>query len=84
MTHWRSNKERLYGLTIAHERLHEIRRERRPGSTYADPGNCRYEVEQAELLMRREGIRCINSTSKSIEEIATTILRELRIQRQVY
>lgn len=80
----RSNKERLYGLTIAHERLHEIRRERRPGSTYADPENCRYEVEQAELLMRRDGIRCINSTTKSIEEIATTILRELRIQRQVY
>ena len=35
-------------------------------------------------LMRREGIRWINSTAKSIEEIATTILRELRIQRQVY
>jgi regulator of PEP synthase PpsR (kinase-PPPase family) len=46
--------------------------------------NCRFEVEQAQVLMRREGIRCINSTSKSIEEIATTILRELRIQRQVY
>jgi regulator of PEP synthase PpsR (kinase-PPPase family) len=29
-------------------------------------------------------VRCINSTSKSIEEIATTILRELKIQRQVY
>jgi hypothetical protein len=80
----RTNKGRLYGLTIAPERLHEIRRERRPGSQYADLGNCRFEVEQAEVLMRREGIRCINSTSKSIEEIATTILRELRIQRQVY
>ena len=32
----------------------------------------------------REGVRCINSTSKSIEEIATTILRELRIPRHVY
>jgi regulator of PEP synthase PpsR (kinase-PPPase family) len=34
--------------------------------------------------MRRAGIRSINSPSQSIEEIATTILRELRIQRQVY
>jgi regulator of PEP synthase PpsR (kinase-PPPase family) len=34
--------------------------------------------------MRRAGIRWINSTSKSIEEIATTILRELRIERHVY
>jgi regulator of PEP synthase PpsR (kinase-PPPase family) len=80
----RTDKGRLYGLTIAPERLHEIRKERRPGSKYADIANCRFEVAEAENLMRREGIRCINSTSKSIEEIATTILRELRIQRQIY
>jgi regulator of PEP synthase PpsR (kinase-PPPase family) len=77
-------KSKLYGLTIAPERLQEIRRERRPGSQYADPANCRYEIEQAELLMKREGIHWINSTSKSIEEIATTILRELRLERHVY
>jgi hypothetical protein len=80
----RSEKSKLYGLTIAPERLHEIRKERRPDSRYAELDNCRFEVSEAETLMRREGIRCINSTSKSIEEIATTILRELRIQRQVY
>ena len=80
----RLHKPKLYGLTIAPERLREIRQERRPDSRYADLGNCRYEVEEAEGLMRREGIRSINSTSKSIEEIATTILRELRIHRQVY
>jgi [pyruvate, water dikinase]-phosphate phosphotransferase / [pyruvate, water dikinase] kinase len=80
----RGEKARLYGLTIAPDRLHEIRKERRPGSRYAELDNCRFEVEQAESLMRREGIRCINSTSKSIEEIATTILRELRIVRQIY
>jgi hypothetical protein len=34
--------------------------------------------------MRRESIRWINSTAKSIEEIAATILRELRIERQLY
>jgi hypothetical protein len=80
----RGHKTRLYGLTIAPERLHEIRKERRPGSRYAELDNCRFEVDEAEAMMRREGIRSINSTSKSIEEIATTILRELRIQRQVY
>jgi [pyruvate, water dikinase]-phosphate phosphotransferase / [pyruvate, water dikinase] kinase len=80
----RGHKTRLYGLTIAPERLHEIRKERRPGSRYAELDNCRYEVDEAEGMMRREGVRSINSTSKSIEEIATTILRELRIQRQVY
>ena len=34
--------------------------------------------------MRREGIRWVNSTTKSIEEIAATILRELKIERQLY
>ncbi len=77
-------KARLYGLTITPERLREIRQERRPDSKYADLDNCRFEVEQAEKLMRREGIRWINSTAKSIEEIATTILRELKIERHVY
>src|ERR1044071_1852945 len=80
----RGEKKKLYGLTIAPERLHEIRQERRPDSSYADLDNCRYEVDEAEKLMRREGIRCSNSTSKSIEEIATTILRELRLARHVY
>jgi [pyruvate, water dikinase]-phosphate phosphotransferase / [pyruvate, water dikinase] kinase len=80
----RTEKSRLYGLTIAPERLHDIRKERRPGSKYAEVDNCRYEVDEAENLMRREGIRSIDSTSKSIEEIATTIMRELRIKRQIY
>ena len=80
----RSQKGKLYGLTIAAERLHEIRKERRPDSTYADLENCRFEIDEADKLMRREGIRSMNSTSKSIEELATTILRELKIPRHVY
>jgi regulator of PEP synthase PpsR (kinase-PPPase family) len=51
----RAQKTRLYGLTIAPERLHEIRKERRPGSRYAELDNCRFEVEEAESMMRREG-----------------------------
>jgi [pyruvate, water dikinase]-phosphate phosphotransferase / [pyruvate, water dikinase] kinase len=78
------HKARLFGLSIAPERLREIRENRRPNSRYADLENCRYEVEQAERLMRREGIRWINSTAKSIEEIATNILRELRLERPMY
>jgi regulator of PEP synthase PpsR (kinase-PPPase family) len=78
------HKAKLYGLTISPERLHEIRQHRRPDSSYAALANCRDEVLQAQALMRREGIRWIDSTVKSIEEIATTILREFRIERHVY
>ncbi len=75
---------KLYGLSIAPERLAEIRNERRPNSKYAAIENCRHEVQQAEKLMQREGIRWANSTTKSIEEIATTILQEFKLERRAY
>ena len=80
----RPHKSRIYGLTINPERLHEIRQQRRPDSRYAALANCREEVDSAEKMMRREGIRWIDSSAKSIEEIATTILREFRIERHAY
>jgi regulator of PEP synthase PpsR (kinase-PPPase family) len=67
----------LFGLSITPERLSQVRNERRPGSQYASLNNCRHEVAEAEHMMRREGIRWLSSTSKSIEEIATTILQQL-------
>ncbi|MFP3615296.1 kinase/pyrophosphorylase, partial [Paraburkholderia sp. SIMBA_050] len=51
---------------------------------YAAPENCRYEINEAEAMMRREGIKWLSSTHKSIEEIATTILQEIRLDRQSY
>lgn len=78
------HKKKLFGLTIAPERLSEIRSERRPGSRYADLQNCRMEVADAEAMMRRAGIRWLSTTTKSIEEIATTILQEVRPERLSY
>jgi regulator of PEP synthase PpsR (kinase-PPPase family) len=71
-------KQKIFGLTIAPDRLSEIRNERRPGSKYAALTNCRYEVNEAEKIMRREGIRWMSSTTKSIEEIAATILQDIK------
>jgi regulator of PEP synthase PpsR (kinase-PPPase family) len=78
------HKPLLFGLTIQPERLREIREERRPRSRYASLDNCRYEVREAEHLMQREGIPKLDTTSKSIEEIATTILHRAQLQRHVY
>jgi [pyruvate, water dikinase]-phosphate phosphotransferase / [pyruvate, water dikinase] kinase len=77
-------KHKCFGLTIDPERLAQIRNERRPGSRYAALDNCRYEVAEAERMMKREGIAWLSSTHKSIEEIATTILRDIRPDRLVY
>ncbi|CAJ0781626.1 Phosphoenolpyruvate synthase regulatory protein [Ralstonia condita] len=72
-------KAKIFGLSIDPQRLSEIRNERRPGSKYAALENCRYEVNEAESLMRREGIKWLSSTHKSIEEIATTILQDVKM-----
>jgi regulator of PEP synthase PpsR (kinase-PPPase family) len=77
-------KHKCFGLTIDPERLAQIRNERRPGSKYAALTNCRYEVGEAERMMKREGIAWLSSTHKSIEEIATTILRDIRPDRLIY
>jgi regulator of PEP synthase PpsR (kinase-PPPase family) len=77
-------RKKLFGLTILPERLSEIRNERRPNSRYAALENCRHEVAEAEAMMRREGVRWLSTTTKSIEEIATTILQEIRPERLEY
>jgi regulator of PEP synthase PpsR (kinase-PPPase family) len=78
------HRAKLYGLTIAPERLAEIRNQRRPDSRYARLENCHYEVEAAERLMRKHGIPCLNSTTRSIEEIATKIMQDAKLERRVY
>jgi len=77
-------KAKIFGLSIAPDRLTEVRNERRPGSKYASLENCRYEVNEAEKMMQREGIRWMSSTVKSIEEIATMILQEIRSDKRAY
>ena len=77
-------RSKIFGLSITPDRLSEVRNERRPGSKYAAIENCRYEVNEAELMMRREGIRWMSSTTKSIEEIATTILQEIKSDKRAY
>ena len=70
-------RKKLFGLTIQPERLSEVRNERRPDSHYASLQQCRHEVAEAERLMRREGIPTLSTTTKSIEEISTTVLQEI-------
>ena len=75
-------RNKLFGLSILPDRLAEVRNERRPDSTYASMKQCLYEVAEAERLMRRENISWLSTTTKSIEEISTTVLQEVGLQRQ--
>lgn len=78
------HRNKLFGLSIDPERLAKIRQERRPGSRYAAIDNCRWEVDQAQRLMRREGIRWLESTTKSIEEISATLMQTIKSDRPLY
>ena len=78
------HRKKIFGLTISPERLSQIRNERRPNSPYSSLVNCRNEIHEAEAMMRREEIRWLSTTTKSIEEISTTILQEIRPERLVY
>ncbi|MDE2003475.1 MAG: kinase/pyrophosphorylase [Betaproteobacteria bacterium] len=78
------HRERLFGLTIQAERLRDIREERRPGSRYATIENCRHEIREAEHLMQQYAIPMLDTTSKSIEEIATTVLHRAKLARHAY
>jgi hypothetical protein len=77
-------KHKVWGLTIVPERLQSIRQERKPDSKYASLQNCKWEVQAAETLMQSAGVSFLNSTTKSIEELATTILHEAKLDRRVY
>jgi len=70
-------RDKLFGLTIAPEKLHYIRQERRPDSNYSALDTCRKEVDAAERMMRREGIEWFDMTSRSIEEIAVQIIQAI-------
>lgn len=77
-------KHKIFGLTISPDRLAQVRNERRPGSKYAALENCRYEINEAESMMRREGIRWMSSTAKSIEEISATVVQEIKVEKRFY
>ncbi len=77
------HKHKLFGLTIAPERLREIRKERRPLGNYSSAQQVRFELREAEKIFRRYGIPSVNTTMFSIEEISSRILDSTGVERRV-
>lgn len=77
-------RAKLFGLSVHPIRLHQMRSERKPGSKYASLDNCQHEVREAEALMHREGIPCLDVTNKSIEEMAIAVLHQAKLERKIY
>jgi hypothetical protein len=71
-------KDKVVALTIEPRRLHMIREERRPGSSYASLARCRNDIRLAQEMLGRLGVPVLDTTSQSIEEISAQVLRGLR------
>lgn len=78
-----NQKKKLFGLTIAPERLREIRKERRPMGRYSTAQQVRFELREADKIFRRYGIPYVDTTRFSIEEISSRILDSTGVERRV-
>jgi len=74
-------RNKLFGLKISAERLHMIREIRRQNSDYSSLAQCRKETKLIDSLFEQENIACIDSSHISVEEIATTIIQLMKINR---
>ncbi|MGV6826871.1 MAG: posphoenolpyruvate synthetase regulatory kinase/phosphorylase PpsR [bacterium] len=76
-----THRDRLFGLTIQPQQLASIREGRSPGTRYASLAQCQYEVSRVEALYRKESIPYLDSTTVSIEELATMIMQKQSLAR---
>lgn len=68
---------KLRGLTLKPERLAQIRSERRPNSSYAALETCRQELDSAARMMADSSIPVLDSSTRSVEEIAALLRQSL-------
>jgi regulator of PEP synthase PpsR (kinase-PPPase family) len=80
----RRHKKKIIGLMIDADRLAQIRETRRPSSRYASLKNCHWEVDAADSMLRAAGIPIFHTTQSSIEEIASRVLLQLGLQREMF
>ena len=69
--------DRCFGLLTSPERLAQVRHERRPDSRYASLQQTTWELDKARRMYERHGIGYVDSSNKSVEEMATIILQSM-------
>ncbi len=73
------NIQRVVGLSTSPQTLHVFREHRYKGSKYANISTCSREISQAKAIFQKYNIPVIFSDGRSIEEIATQIVQELKL-----
>lgn len=72
---------KLFGLTTNAKRLSHIRQQRHPQSRYASMEQCHKEIQAVEKMFRQFNVPSLDTTTISIEEIATTIVELAGLKR---
>ena len=79
----KEHKNKLFGLMIDAERLVAIRSERKANSRYASFSQCQMELRAVEGIYISEGIKYLNVSEMSIEEISTRVLQMTGLKRRI-
>ena len=79
----RAHKNKLFGLMIDADRLVAIRSERKANSRYASFSQCQMELRAVEGIYISEGIKHLNVSEMSIEEISTRVLQMTGLKRRI-
>ncbi len=70
----KKHREKLIALTISPQRLSEVRDKRRSSNHYSSLKVCQSEVRQALQLFKHYQLPTLDTTSRSIEELAAKIV----------
>jgi [pyruvate, water dikinase]-phosphate phosphotransferase / [pyruvate, water dikinase] kinase len=65
-------------LMTTPQRLSAVRQERRPNSRYASLEQCAFELRRTEQIFKNHRLPVVDSSTKSIEEISTIVLQNLK------
>jgi [pyruvate, water dikinase]-phosphate phosphotransferase / [pyruvate, water dikinase] kinase len=74
--------DRCFGLTTTVSRLSRVRQERRPNSRYASEEQCSFELRRATAMYDRHHLPTVDTSSASVEEIATVVIQTLARRRR--
>lgn len=76
-------KHKIFGLQIEPDRLQTIRHERQGTSRYSSMTQCIWEINKITKLYKQYSIPYLNTTTFSIEEIATKILAIMGLKKKM-
>src|SRR5690606_30444151 len=79
----RPHKNKLFSLMIDATRLVAIRTDRKANSRYASISQCQIELRDIEGIYISEGIKYLNVSEMSIEEISTRVLQMTGLKRRI-